>query len=43
VFRDQVDNDYGWALMVRNRLGRFRGVHLDIIYIFNCVLMANDD
>ena len=29
VFRDRVDNDYGWALMVRDRLGRFRGVHLD--------------
>jgi hypothetical protein len=26
VFRDRVDNDYGWALMVRDRLGRFRGV-----------------
>lgn len=30
VFRDRVDNDYGWALMVRDRLGRFRGVHLDV-------------
>ena len=30
VFRDRVDNDFGWALMVRDRLGRFRGVHLDV-------------
>jgi hypothetical protein len=30
VFRDRVDNDYGWALMVRDRLRRFRGVHLDV-------------
>ena len=30
VFRDRVDDDYGWALMVRDRLGRFRGVHLDV-------------
>jgi hypothetical protein len=30
VFRDRVDNDCGWALMVRDRLGRFRGVHLDV-------------
>jgi hypothetical protein len=30
VFRDRVDDDFGWALMVRDRLGRFRGVHLDV-------------
>ena len=30
VFRDKVDNDFGWSLMVRDRLGRFRGVHLDV-------------
>ncbi len=30
VFRDRVDNDYGWALMVRDRIGRFRGVGLDV-------------
>jgi hypothetical protein len=30
VFRDRVDNDFGWALLVRDRLGRFRGVHLDV-------------
>lgn len=30
VFRDLVDDDYGWSLMVRDRLGRFRGVHLDV-------------
>jgi hypothetical protein len=29
VFRDLVDNDYGWALMVRDRLGRFRSVDLE--------------
>ena len=29
VFRDTIDNDFGWALLVRDRLGRFRGVHLD--------------
>jgi len=30
AFRDRVDNDYGWCLMARDRLSRFRGVHLDI-------------
>jgi hypothetical protein len=30
VFRDRVDNDYGWALLVRDRLGRFRGVDLNV-------------
>ncbi len=30
VFRDKVDNDFGWSLMVRDRLGRFRGVELDV-------------
>ena len=30
VFRDRVDNDFGWALLVRDKLGRFRGVHLDV-------------
>jgi hypothetical protein len=30
VFRDRVDDDFGWALMVRDRLGRFRDVHLDV-------------
>lgn len=30
VFRDQVDDDFGWSMMVRDRLGRFRGVDLGI-------------
>lgn len=30
VFRDRIDDDYGWVLMVRDRLGRFRVVHLDV-------------
>ncbi len=30
VFRDRLDDDFSWALMVRDRLGRFRGVHLDV-------------
>lgn len=30
VFRDKVDDDFGWSLMVRDRLGRFRGVDLDV-------------
>lgn len=28
VFRDIIDNDFGWSLMVRDRLGRFRSVDL---------------
>lgn len=30
VFRDRIDDDFGWAIMVRDRLGRFRSVALDI-------------
>jgi len=30
VFRDRTDDDFGWALLVRDRLGRFRGVDLDV-------------
>ncbi len=30
VFRDRTDDDFGWALMVRDRLGRFRSVELDV-------------
>lgn len=30
VFRDLTDNDFGWALMVRDKLGRFRSVDLDV-------------
>ncbi len=30
MFRDRVDGDFNWALMVRDRLGRFRGVHFDV-------------
>jgi len=30
VFRDRIDDDYGWSLMVRDRLGRFRGVDLNV-------------
>lgn len=30
VFRDVTDDDFGWALMVRDRIGRFRGVRLDV-------------
>ncbi len=30
IFRDRIDDDYGWSLMVRDRLGRFRGVHLNV-------------
>lgn len=30
VFLDLVDKDYGWALLVRDRLGRFRSVDLKI-------------
>jgi hypothetical protein len=30
VFRDRIDNDFGWSLLVRDRLGRFRGVDLGI-------------
>ncbi|MDM8011944.1 MAG: hypothetical protein QUV08_13370 [Parasphingorhabdus sp.] len=29
VFRDLTDNDYGWAIMARDRIGRFRAVKLD--------------
>ena len=34
VFRDRIDNDFGWSLMVRDRLGRFRGVDLGINFEF---------
>lgn len=30
VFCDTTDNDYGWALMARDRIGRFRAVQLDV-------------
>jgi hypothetical protein len=30
VFQDRVDNDFGGSLMVRDRLGRFRGVALEV-------------
>ena len=30
VFRDITDNDFGWALLVRDRIGRFRGVRLNV-------------
>lgn len=30
VFRDTADDDFGWALLVRDRIGRFRGVRLDV-------------
>lgn len=30
VFRDTEDDDFGWALMVRDRIGRFRGVRLNV-------------
>lgn len=30
VFRDRINNDYGWILMVRDRLGRFRCVDLNV-------------
>ena len=30
VFRDTTDNDFGWALLVRDRIGRFRGVRLNV-------------
>ena len=29
VFHDRVDDEFGWALMVRDRLGRFRSVLVD--------------
>ena len=29
VFRDRADDDYGWILMARDKLGRFRCVDLD--------------
>ena len=29
VFRDRIDNDFGWALLVRDRLGRFRAAELN--------------
>jgi hypothetical protein len=30
VFRDTTDDDYGWSVMVRDRLGRFRGARLNV-------------
>lgn len=30
VFRDTTDDDYGWILMARDRLGRFRSVDLAV-------------
>lgn len=30
VFRDITDNDFGWALMARDKIGRFRAVKLDV-------------
>ncbi|WP_166299325.1 hypothetical protein [Bradyrhizobium sp. 2S1] len=30
VFRDKVDNDYGWGLLARDRVGRFRWVDGDV-------------
>ncbi len=29
VFRDRTDSDFGWILMVRDRLGRFRSVDVE--------------
>lgn len=30
VFRDTTDNDYGWQLLARDRVGRFRSVRLEV-------------
>jgi hypothetical protein len=30
VFRDTTDNDYGWQLLARDRIGRFRSVKLEV-------------
>ncbi|MGJ5206126.1 hypothetical protein [Bradyrhizobium sp. HKCCYLR20261] len=30
IFRDRVDNDYGWNLLARDRVGRFRWVDGDV-------------
>jgi hypothetical protein len=30
VFRDTTDNDYGWVLLARDRVGRFRSVNLEV-------------
>jgi hypothetical protein len=30
VFRDTVDDDFGWALLVRDRIGRFRAIDLNV-------------
>lgn len=30
VFRDITDNDFGWALMARDKIGRFRAVNLNV-------------
>jgi hypothetical protein len=30
VFRDTTDNDYGWQILARDRVGRFRSVKLEI-------------
>lgn len=32
VFRDRVDNDYGWMLLARDRVGRFRCVKVDVSF-----------
>src|SRR3546814_189245 len=29
VFRDTIDNDYGWNLLARDRVGRFRSVKVE--------------
>lgn len=29
VFRDTTDNDYGWILLARDRVGRFRAVNVE--------------
>ncbi len=30
VFRDTTDNDFGWQLLARDRIGRFRSVKLEV-------------
>lgn len=30
VFRDTTDNDYGWQILARDRVGRFRSVKLEV-------------